>query len=177
MDPSKIAVAGTSAGGNLAAVVALMATDKGGPRLAGQVLIYPVIERNFDRRSYQENREGYLLTRSAMEWFWKLYLRADSDADHPYAAPIKANDLRWLAPALVITAEFDPLRDEGEAYAKRLSEADVPTVCTRYGGMFHGFFDIFDGMDKSEAALRQVSQALNAAFAGRLRSARHRTTR
>lgn len=164
VDPRRMAVGGDSAGGNLAAVAAVMARDRGGPPLSLQLLAYPVIERNFNRPSYRENAEGYLLTKAMMAWFWDQYLRSAADARHPYAAPIKAADLRGVAPALVLTAEFDPLRDEGEAYAQRLKEAGVPTTCTRYAGMIHGFFGMFTALDKSRQAIGQASDALKAAF-------------
>ncbi len=116
-DASRIAVGGDSAGGNLAAVVSLMARDQGGPDLVFQLLIYPVIERDFERPSYKDNAAGYLLSQDVMRWFWLQYIRSDDDARNPYAAPILADTLAGLPPALVITAEFDPLRDEGDAYA------------------------------------------------------------
>ncbi len=161
----KIAVGGDSAGGNLAAVVALMARDKGGPPLSLQVLVYPVIEPDYSRPSYRENAEGYLLSKEMMVWFWDLYLRNEADASDPYAAPIKAADLAGVAPALVITAEFDPLRDEGEAYGQRLADAGVPTVCSRYDGMIHGFFGMVEAIDRSRVAIKEASDALKRAFA------------
>ncbi len=164
IDPKRIAIAGDSAGGNLTAVVALMARDRGGPALVHQVMLYPVIDRNYQTRSYQDNASGYLLTKEMMVWFWDLYLRSPADASHPYAAPIKAADLRGVAPATIITAEFDPLRDEGEAYARRLQQAGVPTVCTRYDGMIHGFFGMVEAMDRSRQAMQQVAAALKRAY-------------
>ena len=161
----KIAVGGDSAGGNLAAVVSLMARDKGGPPLSLQVLVYPVIDRDYSRPSYRENAEGYLLSKEMMVWFWDLYLRNEADASNPYAAPIKAADLTGVAPALVITAEFDPLRDEGEAYGQRLADAGVPTVCSRYDGMIHGFFGMVEAIDRSRVASKEASDALKRAFA------------
>ncbi|MEE9284344.1 MAG: alpha/beta hydrolase [Dehalococcoidia bacterium] len=166
VDGRRIAVGGDSAGGNLAAAVALMARDKGGPALAHQVLVYPVIDREFTTPSYQDNGEGYLLSKPMMAWFWDLYLRDDADASNPYAAPIKATDLKGVAPALIITAEFDPLRDEGEAYGQRLSEAGVPTVCSRYDGMIHGFFGMIEAIDRSREAIKEASTTLKRAFAG-----------
>jgi len=136
-DPKRIAVAGTSAGANLAAVVPLMARDRGRPPLAFQVLVYPITDGGMNTRSYRENADGYFLTAASMAWFWKQYISDDTDRVHPYAAPIKASDLSGLPPALVITAEFDPLRDEGEAYAERLRAAGVRVTCTRYEGTIH----------------------------------------
>ena len=129
-----VAVAGDSAGGNLAAVVALMARDRGGPALSYQVLIYPVTApaAGTQSASYQENADGYLLTKGSMEWFWDHYLTAPDDGKNPHAAPLHAADLSRLPPAMVITAEFDPLRDEGLAYTKRLQEAGVSVNAVHY---------------------------------------------
>ncbi len=164
-DPARIAVGGDSAGGNLAAVVALMARERGGPRLAYQLLIYPVTNYDFSTPSYQENAEGYLLTKNAMVWFWDHYLRQPSDWEHPYASPLRAADLRGLPPAFVITAEYDPLRDEGEAYADRLRQAGVPTELRRYDGMIHGFFQMAGVFDQGKKVIADAAAALRAAFA------------
>ncbi len=155
-DPGRIAIGGDSAGGNMAAVVALRLRDEGGPALRGQLLIYPVTE-HYSRPtpSYEENAEGYGLTRDTMRWFWDHYLRDPSQGDDPLAAPLRAADLSRLPPALVVTAEYDPLRDEGEAYAARLRSAGVPTECIRYDGMNHGFLfwvGIVDVAGKAMAA-------------------------
>jgi acetyl esterase len=141
-DPRRIAVGGDSAGGNLAAVVAQMARDRGGPALVYQLLVYPVTDYGYDTTSYRENAEGYLLTKDAMVWFWNHYLRSADDGNNPLASPLRANDLHGLPPAMVLTAEFDPLRDEGEAYAIRLQEAGVPVTLKRYAGTIHGFFSL-----------------------------------
>jgi acetyl esterase len=164
-DSGRIAVGGDSAGGNLAAVISLMARDRGGPPLALQLLVYPVTDRDFSTESYVQNAEGYQLTRDSMVWYWEHYLKADADAANPYAAPLQAQDLRNLPPALVITAEYDPLRDEGEAYAHRLEAAGVTATCTRYDGMIHGFFGMAAAIDKGKQAIAQASAALKAAFA------------
>jgi acetyl esterase len=164
-DPQKIAVGGDSAGGNLAAAVSLMARDRGGPPLALQLLVYPVTDRDFSTESYIQNAEGYQLTRDSMVWYWNHYLQSDADAANPYAAPLQAPDLRNLPPALVITAEYDPLRDEGEAYAHRLEAAGVTVTCTRYDGMIHGFFGMSAAIDKGKQAIAQASAALKEAFA------------
>jgi acetyl esterase len=140
-DPGQIIVAGDSAGGNLAAVTALRIRDEGGPRLLGQLLIYPVTDYiEPGTPSMQENAEGYGLTRAGMAWFWNHYLADPADGLHPHASPFRANDLAGLPPALVVTAEYDPLRDEGEYYADRLRQAGVPTQMKRWDGMNHGFF-------------------------------------
>ena len=140
VDPKRIAIGGDSAGGNLAAAVALMARDRRGPALRFQLLIYPVTDADFTRASYRENAEGYLLTTKAMEWFWDHYLPEAAQRREPYASPLRAKELAGLPPAFVITAEYDPLRDEGEAYARRLQQAGVATKLTRYHGAIHGFF-------------------------------------
>ena len=165
-DGSRVAVAGDSAGGNLSAVVSLMARDQGGPSLVYQLMVYPVIERNFGTGSYASNHDGYGLSHDAMVWYWDHYLGSDADAENPYAAPMKAADLSGLPPALVITAEYDPLRDEGEAYAARLKEAGVPTICTRYDGQIHLFFALPNLIDGGSKAVAQACDALKAVFAG-----------
>ena len=165
VDPARLAVGGDSAGGNLAAVVALAARDRQGPRLALQLLIYPATAHAFDTASYRENGEGYLLTREGMKWFWNHYLARPEDGRQPYASPLLAKDLGGLATALVITAEYDPLRDEGEAYAKRLAEAGVPVTNTRYPGLVHGFIRMINVLDPAKRALDEVAAALRKAFA------------
>ena len=165
VDPRRIAVGGDSAGGNLAAVVSLMSRDRGGCDIAFQLLVYPVTERNFDTPSYIDNAEGYQLSRDGMIWYWDHYLASAADAANPYAAPMQADDLSGLPPALVITAEFDPLRDEGEAYAEKLRAAGVPTTCTRYDGMIHGFYGMSAMVDKAKQAVEQSSASLREAFA------------
>ncbi|HSE95538.1 MAG TPA: alpha/beta hydrolase [Methylomirabilota bacterium] len=160
VDARRIAVGGDSAGGNLAAVVALMARDRGGPALAFQLLVYPVTDRDLDTPSYRENAEGYLLTREAMRWFWDHYLGDTGTGHHPYASPLRAERLTGLPPALVQTAGFDPLRDEGEAYATRLRAAGVPVTLTRYPGMIHGFLRMLNHLDQARAALAEAAAAL-----------------
>ncbi|MDA1129342.1 MAG: alpha/beta hydrolase [Chloroflexi bacterium] len=163
-DPSRLAVGGDSAGGNLAAGIALMAADRGGPEIALQLLVYPVTDVNFTTVSYGENAEGYSLTKTTMEWYWDQYLSGKEDATNPYAVPMQANSLAGQPAALVITAEYDPLRDEGEAYAKRLEEAGVETTATRYDGVIHGFFSM-GAVDKGQQAVDEASAALRTAFA------------
>jgi acetyl esterase len=163
-DPERVAIGGDSAGGNLTACVALRARDAGDPRLVHQLLVYPVTDARFDTPSYRDNAEGYFLSRSDMEWFWNHYLRGPHDATHPYASPLQARDLRGLPPATVITAEFDPLRDEGEAYAARLAEAGVPTELKRYDGVIHGFFSMGDVVAKGKVAMQDATVALRRAF-------------
>ena len=164
-DPAHLAVGGDSAGGNLAAVVALMARDRGGPPISYQLLIYPVTNHDYSTPSYQENAEGYLLTKNSMVWFWNHYLQSAEDGRNPYASPLQAKDLSGLPPALVITAEYDPLRDEGEAYANRLRQAGVATETKRHDGMIHGFFQMAGVMDQGKQAIEEAAQGLRAAFA------------
>lgn len=159
-----IAVAGDSAGGNLAAVVALMARQRGLPAVAFQALIYPVTDCSFDTLSYRENGAAYMLKRSTMIWFWKQYLENEADGDHPFASPLRATELAGLAPALVITAEFDPLRDEGEAYAERLRAAGVAATLHRYDGMVHGFTQLGHILEDGRASVDEIAQALKSAL-------------
>lgn len=160
----RIAVAGDSAGGNLAATVSIRARDEGTHGISFQLLIYPVTDFSFETGSYSENADGYLLTMEGMRWFWNHYIGHDESlGNHPLASPLQADDLSNLPPALIITAEFDPLRDEGEAYGERLKEAGVKTEVQRYDGLIHGFFgqtDLTQGakdaMSSAALALREV---------------------
>jgi len=164
-DPQRIAVAGDSAGGNLAAVTALRARDLGGPALRHQLLIYPVTDCRFDTASYRHNAHGFFLTRDAMEWFWSHYLVSMEQAEEPYACPQRAPDLAGLPSATVITAEYDPLRDEGEEYARRLQQAGNAVSLKRYDGMIHGFVSMADMFDAGRAAQQQIAEELRAALA------------
>jgi acetyl esterase len=166
-DPGRVVVAGDSAGGNLAAVTALRARDEGGPVLLGQLLIYPVTDYHTPGTpSMAENAEGYGLTRKDMEWFWGHYLANPADADNPHACPLRAKDLGRLPPALVMTAEYDPLRDEGELYGRAMQSVGVPTRIERWEGVNHGFFFFVGVVDKSGAAMEQSCAWLRALFAG-----------
>jgi len=161
IDVRRISVGGDSAGGNLAAVVSLKSRDENGPAIARQAMIYPVTDlSSFATASYQEFAQGYQLTKTEMEWFRDLYLPSMQDARHPHASPLLASDLRGLPAALIITAECDPLRDEGEAYAKRLEEAGVPVTCTRYPGMIHPFFSLSGAIPQAFDAIQQVANHL-----------------
>jgi|SRR5262245_12176472 len=160
VDPARLAVGGDSAGGNLAAAVCLMARDRGRPALSAQVLLYPILDHAFDTASYRENGEGYYLTRAAMEWFWKLYLAREEDGAHPYASPLRAERLTGLPPALIVTAEYDPLRDEGEAYARRLESEGVAVRLIACHGMIHGFLRRPDTFAQTRPTISQIGQAL-----------------
>lgn len=163
VDPRRIVVAGDSAGGNLAAAVALQARDRGGPSLRGQVLIYPVVDDRCDTASYREFAEGYGLSRTSMRWFWRQYLGDDAPVPIACASLARAENLHDLPPAHVVTAEFDVLRDEGERYARRLAEAGVPTTVQRYDGMIHGFVlnaGIFDTAGDAIADIGEVVRGM-----------------
>jgi acetyl esterase len=163
-DAGRLAVVGDSAGGNLAAAVTLMARDRGGPAIVHQVLIYPVTNFDFGTPSYSENATGYLLTEPLMRWFWDHYLPDPADGADPHASPLRAESLAGLPSALVVTAEYDPLRDEGEAYAARLSAAGVPVVMSRYDGMVHSFVSLAALLPAGDRAITEVATALRAAF-------------
>jgi acetyl esterase len=165
VDGARLAVAGDSAGGNLAATAALLARARG-PALRYQLLVYPVTDHAFDTPSYRENGEGYFLSAAMMRWFWQQYLEDAGQGADPLASPLRATELAGLPPALVVTAEYDPLRDEGEAYAARLRAAGVPTELRRFPGQIHGFFSMFDVMDDGRAAIASAGQALRAALHG-----------
>jgi acetyl esterase len=163
-DPTRMAIGGDSAGGNLTAVVAQMARDRGAPPLLLQVLIYPVTNHSLDTASYRENADGYLLTKAAMEWFWNHYLREAGDGTQPYASPLRATNFANLPPALLITAEYDPLRDEGAAYGIKLREAGVRVVHSDYPGMIHGFFSLGQVFRQSRELYGQISAELRRVF-------------
>ena len=159
IDTRRIAVSGDSAGGNLATVIAIRCREAGGPALASQVLIYPVTDMSsFDTDSHREFGEGYFLSRAGMEWFTGHYLSSADLARNPEVSPLLAPDLSALPPALVITAEFDPLRDEGEAYAKRLQKAGVPVTVTRYPGMIHAFVSMRGVLAGGRQAIQEVAK-------------------
>jgi acetyl esterase len=164
IDRRRISVGGDSAGGNLATVVSLKSRDENGPAIASQAMVYPVTDlSSFATPSYQEFAEGHQLTKTEMEWFRDHYLSSMADAANPHASPLLANDLRGLPQALIITAECDPLRDEGEAYAKRLADAEVPVTCTRYPGMIHPFFSLSGAIPQAVDAIQQVADAVRTA--------------
>jgi acetyl esterase len=159
-------VHGDSAGGNLAAVVALMARDRGAPKLCLQSLVYPVADYTLSMPSYATFADGYgLLTRDAMQWFQRHYLRSPDDARDWRASPLKAPTHAGVAPAIVTAAECDVLHDEGAAYAEALRRAGVPVDYREYPGMIHGFFGMVPGVDDARNAQRAVAAAFRRAFA------------
>lgn len=162
-DPARIAVAGDSAGGNLAAVAALMARDRGGPAVTSQLLMYPMLDPTRAGASYRENAQGYFVTDDHLRWYWEQYL-GDGDGRDPYAAPLLA-DPTGLPPAHIATAEYDPLRDEGEAYGAHLAGAGVPVEVHRYDGMFHGFMTMGDALPDTAVATGRAFAALRRGFA------------
>ena len=163
-DASRLAVAGDSAGGNLAAVVAQMARQRGGPNIAFQLLVYPVTDGRMATTSFRENAEGYLLTAESMRWFWHHYAPSEEERLAPRASPLLAADLSNLPPALVLTAQYDPLRDEGEAYAAALAAAGTPAEKVCYEGLIHGFF----GHTRTIAAARPAMEKACGALRGAL---------
>ncbi len=166
-DPARLAVGGDSAGGNLAALMAIRARDEGGPALRHQLLVYPATDLTMSHPSITENGEGYFLTQATMNWFTDHYLGADrqhGDPTAPAVSPLVAEDLSGLAPAQVLTAEFDPLRDEGAAYAARLAEAGVPVEHVPGPGLIHGFFAMGDVSPDADAAAGAAAERLRAAL-------------
>jgi len=164
LDPDRVAVGGASAGGNLAAGVALLARERGGPRLAFQVLVYPLLDHAAETPSGREALDDPFFGPKDVAWCWSQYLAEPSDGDSPLASPLRAADLEGLPPALVVTAELDPLRDEGELYAERLGEAGVPTELVRFEGMVHGFFSRPDKLEAAVEAQSLAASALRVAF-------------
>ncbi|GGV23419.1 alpha/beta hydrolase [Kitasatospora herbaricolor] len=165
VDPARIAVGGDSAGGNLAAAVTLLARADGDLALAGQLLVYPNTDQLADDASMRDNTDPWQFNHHSVAWYRRQYLTTPGDAEHPLASPLRAADLSGLPPALVVTAEYDPLRDQGEAYAARLAAAGVPVELTRYPGMAHGFFTMTGTLDAARAAGHQAARFLRDRFA------------
>ncbi|MDH0732402.1 alpha/beta hydrolase [Pseudomonas sichuanensis] len=164
VDGSRLAVAGNSVGGNMAAVVAIKAKEAGTPKLRFQALLWPVTDANFNNASYSQFAEGHFLTRSMMQWFWNSYTTDPRQRDDIHASPLRASleQLKGLPPALVQTAEMDVLRDEGEAYARKLDAAGVPVTAVRYNGMIHdyGLLNVLSTVPAVRTAMDQAAQAL-----------------
>jgi acetyl esterase len=163
-DPSRVAVAGDSAGGNLAAATALLARERGGPEIAHQVLVYPNTDHAADTPSARECTDPLLFNRRSVTWYWGHYL-AGADGADPLASPLRAADLSGLPGATVLTAQYDPLRDEGERYADRLREAGIPVALRRYDGMAHGFFTMTGVLEEAREAHAWIAARLRAALA------------
>lgn len=163
-DPARIAVGGDSAGGNLAAVVALLIRDNGGPAPVHQLLVYPVADHEFERPSMIENATGYFLEADTMRWFYEQYARTPDDFADWRMSPLRAPDLSGVAPATVVTAEYDPLRDQGEAYGRRLQEAGVPTEILRADGLFHGYFGMHKFLPPAKEPWDVAVSSLREAF-------------
>ncbi|MEV0258286.1 alpha/beta hydrolase [Streptomyces sp. NPDC050732] len=172
-DPSALVTAGDSSGGGLATAVTLRVRDAGGPAVALQVLLYPVLDAARDTVSYRENADGYFLTAAHMRWFWEQYLGPDGDGTHPLAhlaSPLRAADLTGLPPAHLVTAGCDPLRDEGLAYAERLRAAGVEVTAHHYPRMFHGFLGFPDVLPDAAKALQEAAEAIESTAGGRKNS-------
>ena len=161
LDGSRIAIAGDSVGGNMSAALTLIAKERSGPELAAQALFYPVTDASFDTDSYDQFAEGYFLRRDAMQWFWDQYAPDEDQRDEVTASPLRAttDQLAGLPPALVITAEADVLRDEGEAYGRKLREAGVDVTATRYEGVIHDFM-MLNALRETNGAKAAISQAI-----------------
>jgi acetyl esterase/lipase len=168
LDTSRIAAAGDSVGGNMTAALTLMAKERGGPKLAAQVLFYPVTDASFDTPSYHEFAEGYALRRDGMRWFWDQYTTDEKQRNEITASPLRATreQLAGLPPALLITGEADVLRDEGEAYGRKLREAGVPVMAVRYEGIIHDFvmLNALRGTQAAEGAIEQAVTYLRRAL-------------
>ena len=172
LDGDRLAVGGASSGGNLAAAVALLARERGGPRLSFQLLVYPPLDHRAETGSMRERSEPPFFSPEDVAWCWSHYLPDPTAGETPLASPLRARDLRRLPPALVITAELDPLRDEGELYAARLREAGVAAELIRFDGMVHGFFSLSDRLDAAAEAQALAAAALRTAFEPTLADAR-----
>ena len=164
VDAAKLAVGGDSAGGNLAAVVALQARDAGAPKIGLQVLLYPVTDVGAETQSYRDLADGYMLTREGMRWFIAHYLGKPQDAEDWRASPVRATSLAGVAPGLVITAGYDPLRDEGDAYAQKLRAAGVNVDQVSFGGMIHGFVPMGKLIETGNRAVTLIAGSLRHAF-------------
>lgn len=165
IEPSQIGVGGDSAGGNLAAGVAIKARDTDDVNLAFQLLIYPCNDNEMNYESAHKNGDGYGLSTRAMKWFWEQYLSKKSDAKNPYAVPVAAKDFKNLAPAIITTAEFDPLLDDGYIYAELLRKSGVPTIYREYEGVIHGYFTLAGITPEAEVLHQHVTDEINALLA------------
>lgn len=163
-EPNKLAVGGESAGGNLSAAVSLLARDRGGPDIAHQLLIYPVLIKDFTRKSYREVGDVGLLTEANLRWYWDQYLENNLDAKNPYAAPLEARNLDDLPPATVVTCGWDPLHDEGVDYAERLADAGTTVTLINEPDQLHGFLSYRDIIDRADEVWAEVADDLQKSF-------------
>ncbi|MEV5879473.1 alpha/beta hydrolase [Streptomyces sp. NPDC052101] len=163
-DPGRLTVAGDSSGGNLAAAVTLMARDRGGPRIAAQLLAYPALDHRMDTASYTTYATGYFHTTTHMRWYWEQYLGPGGDGSHPYASPGLTPDPSGLPPAVVVLPECDPLRDDGVHYARRLQQAGISVELTLWPGTFHGFLGLAGLLPEADQALSEAARDLRAAL-------------
>ena len=164
VDPARIAVGGDSSGGNLAAAVTLLARQRGGPAFVHQLLVYPSTDYQAATPSMREMNDPHFFNPQGVEWYWSQYLASPEDGANPLASPLREPDLSGLPPATLITAEYDPLRDEGEAYAARLAEAGVPVEVTRYAGMPHAFLTMIAWVDAARDAVHHAAARLRTSF-------------
>ncbi len=160
VDPEKIGIAGESAGGNIAAGVALKARDENGPKIAFQILIYPVTDHKFDYSSMIDNAKGYALSTEAMKWYWKQYINDAVDLDNPYCRPMAAKDFSNLPSTYLITADLDPLRDEGIAFSKKLDSAGNTVVYKNYPSLIHGFLLMQGFLPEARQAVTEIAEAV-----------------
>ena len=168
INPNEIGVAGDSAGGNLAAAVSLKARDVNGPQIAFQILIYPAVDYKFDYPSMIDNATGYSLTTQGMKWYWDQYMSTDADLDNPYFRPMVEKNLAGLPPTFTLTAELDPLRDEGEIFAKRLQEAGVKSILKRYDSLIHGFALMQGFLPEARESIRDIAENIREFIAPRI---------
>ncbi|MEU8510447.1 alpha/beta hydrolase [Kitasatospora sp. NPDC048722] len=164
LDATRLAVGGDSAGGNLTAALTLLLRDEGGPAVRHQLLVYPNTDHGADTPSSREHDDPLLFNRRSVAWYWGHYLADPADGAHPLASPLRAPSLAGLPPATVITAEYDPLRDEGEQYAEALRAAGVPVDARRYEGVPHGFFAMTGVLDAAAEAQRYAAERLREAL-------------
>ena len=163
-DPNHVAIAGESAGGNLATVTCLQAIDKGGRMPIAQLLVYPVTDTSMSQASYAENQDTIPLHTSMMPWFWNYYLENEADKSNKYVAPLTADNFSGMPPTILITAEFDPLRDEGEQYAQKLAAGGVSVKSERFDGVVHEFFGLAGAVSKASDAVKFAAEGLKEVF-------------
>jgi acetyl esterase/lipase len=164
LDKDRIGIIGDSAGGNLAAAVTLRLRDENGPRLSHQVLIYPAVQYGWNTPSALANAEGFLLQRASMKYYWNHYVRSPADGMNPYCSPLAAQDRSGLPPALIVSAEFDPLCDDGRNYADKLAASGIPVKFRLYKGMIHGFLWMSGVLDQSKALLNEIGREVKSAL-------------